>query len=329
MLQGIDSIAKFLNFNGNAEDLIAASARLANELRLLPDGEHTPRADEISSLAPPEESEPQDTGNERLLRHYVSMKVVDRPTRQGRDAIYGYRHLLQFLTARRLLLRGFGLAKIAQYTSVVPTQSLADALISPPHRSEAELLVTAYKTSDPRVSGEIDYENKPILAAGKKPRPAAIPRQAPQRPPPVAPGALHGMADLLHEVDKMRHRFADEMMRMQRDFQSSIGDLHKALELARLGNDAIGLQSSLPLEKQHAQLMDGLSALTAHIQSTIHKTNEDIATRVDLMEQRLLMETESNRKQIDALTHAMEFHTAQLEIYASKTIAQSRTGDSS
>ena len=151
------------------------------------------------------------------------------------------------------------------------------------------------------------------------------------------------MADLLHEVDKMRHRFADEMMRMQRDFQSSIGDLHKALELARLGNDAIGLQSSLPLEKLHAQLMDGLSALTArterihhqmaetheHIQSTIHKTNEVIATRVDLMEQRLLIETESNRKQIDALTHAMEFHTAQLEIYASKTIAQSRTGDSS
>lgn len=345
MLQGIDSIAQFLNFNGNAEDLIAASARLANELRLLPDGEHTPRADEISSSAPPEESEPQDTGNERLLRHYVSMKVVDRPTRQGRDAIYGYRHLLQFLTARRLLLRGFGLAKIAQYTSVVPTQSLADALISPPHRSEAELLVTAYKTSDQRDLEAAENTIKRSVATKMKPRPTA--RTTPLFSAPLAPDAMYGMADLVHEVDKLRYRFREEMEEIQESFQDSLTELQKTLDQVRQENpDQASLELSWrePSRNLHVELIQGVNALSESIakndqtlrhlmesqlemlQHKLEQNTYGLKQHFDSTQQKLLIETGRNREQIEALAHAIEFHAELLEKIATTT-AQSRSGD--
>ena len=43
-----------------------------------------------------------DKTNERLVRYYVTEGVLYRPERVGRDAAYGYRHLLQLLTARRM-----------------------------------------------------------------------------------------------------------------------------------------------------------------------------------------------------------------------------------
>lgn len=70
------------DFQGSADALIYKAQDVAKTLKL--DQEAT-------------------EGNERLLRHYVSMGVVDKPSREGRDALYGFRHLVQFVAARRLL----------------------------------------------------------------------------------------------------------------------------------------------------------------------------------------------------------------------------------
>ena len=91
------------DFQGSADALIDKAQDVAKTLKL--DQEAT-------------------EGNERLLRHYVSMGVVDKPSREGRDALYGFRHLVQFVAARRLLAEGFPLAKIAKYTGAVPTDAL-------------------------------------------------------------------------------------------------------------------------------------------------------------------------------------------------------------
>ena len=64
------------DFQGNADDLIVSAQEVAKILNL--DQEAT-------------------EGNERLVRHYVSVGVVDKPTREGRDALYGFRHLVQFV----------------------------------------------------------------------------------------------------------------------------------------------------------------------------------------------------------------------------------------
>jgi hypothetical protein len=50
----------------------------------------------------------KDDINLRLIRHYTSQGMVDLPLRQGRCAVYNYRHLLQVLVVRKLLAQGIG-----------------------------------------------------------------------------------------------------------------------------------------------------------------------------------------------------------------------------
>jgi hypothetical protein len=272
------------------------------------------------------------------------MKVVDRPTRQGRDALYGYRHLLQFLTARRLLLRGFGLAKIAQYTSVVPTQSLADALISPPHRSEAELLVTAYKTSD-QLDLDATKNPKNRSVAGKLR--TRLSMDAPLFSAPLTPETMHGMADLVHEVDKLRHRFREEMQEIQTRFQNSLAELQKTLDYVQQGRaeqSSLQLVCSEPQQSLSTHVMESVMTLTETIKINDHRLRDLLESRLEKLQSKLeessigteklvdrvlkelLTETELNRAHIAALAQAIEMHAEQLE-KIKVTTPQSHSGD--
>ncbi|MBV8885516.1 MAG: MerR family transcriptional regulator [Chroococcidiopsidaceae cyanobacterium CP_BM_RX_35] len=50
----------------------------------------------------------------RLVRHYSSLEMLDEPLKEGREARYTYRHLLQMLLVRRLLASGYGASAINQ-----------------------------------------------------------------------------------------------------------------------------------------------------------------------------------------------------------------------
>jgi DNA-binding transcriptional MerR regulator len=52
--------------------------------------------------------------NARLVRHYASIGLLDDNTREGREARYGFRHLLQLLLVRRLLTEGYPAAVIVK-----------------------------------------------------------------------------------------------------------------------------------------------------------------------------------------------------------------------
>jgi DNA-binding transcriptional MerR regulator len=72
--------------------------------------------DQVNQLLPtvlPQPLRDEDPLNPRLVRYYTSEGLVDRPERQGREARYRYRHLLQVLLVRRLLKDGYGLGAIA------------------------------------------------------------------------------------------------------------------------------------------------------------------------------------------------------------------------
>lgn len=51
----------------------------------------------------------------RLVRHYTSVGMVDEPLKEGRYALYTYRHLLQILIVRRLLAEGYGASAIDRF----------------------------------------------------------------------------------------------------------------------------------------------------------------------------------------------------------------------
>ena len=70
-----------------------------------------------------------DPPNDRLIRDYTQRGIVSRPQRQGKEAVYGRRHLLEVVAARVLVKDGWPLAKIAEHFPSAPDQELF-ALIS-------------------------------------------------------------------------------------------------------------------------------------------------------------------------------------------------------
>ncbi len=51
--------------------------------------------------------------NVRLVRDYVSRGIVSKPRKEGKEVIFGYRHLIEFLACRALINDGWPLKKIA------------------------------------------------------------------------------------------------------------------------------------------------------------------------------------------------------------------------
>lgn len=85
----------------------------------------------------PEEPRP----NERLVRDYVQRGIVARPERDGKEARFGFRQLVDFLVARALLQDGWPLAKIAELTATAPLDELLRLLPQerPPTAAEEAL----------------------------------------------------------------------------------------------------------------------------------------------------------------------------------------------
>ena len=70
--------------------------------------------------------------NPRLVRHMASLGLVDEPLRMGREARYVRRHLLQILTARRLMAEGLSTVAVKKLV-----EGAADARLESLLRGEA------------------------------------------------------------------------------------------------------------------------------------------------------------------------------------------------
>ena len=210
------------DFQGSADDLIVSAQEVAKILNL--DQEAT-------------------EGNERLVRHYVSVGVVDKPTREGRDALYGFRHLVQFVAARRLLTEGFSLAQIAKFTVAVPTDTLTDYLEKPDRANEAELLVAAFRS-------ESTSRNSPPPAT----------RRPPPAKPPQSMATGMGMVDVVHEMREMEHRVRDQLQVMQKK-------VHLMVE------DAVRNMSAQPIDVQvfAAEFKQAVSSLARMMDEATHR----------------------------------------------------------
>jgi DNA-binding transcriptional MerR regulator len=226
------------DFQGSADDLIVSAQEVAKILNL--DQEAT-------------------EGNERLVRHYVSVGVVDKPTREGRDALYGFRHLVQFVAARRLLTEGFSLAQIAKFTVAVPTDALTDYLVKPDRANEAELLVAAFRS-------ESSSRN--------------LPSPPSRRPPPIkAPQSMAtgmGMVDVVHEMREMEQRVRDQLQVMQKK-------VHLMVE------DAVRNMSAQPIDVQvfAAEFKQAVSSLAQMMNEATHRFDSMLKKPMQMIEKQM------------------------------------------
>jgi DNA-binding transcriptional MerR regulator len=70
----------------------------------------------------------QEPVNPRLVRYYTTQGWLDKPLKQGREARYTYRHLLQLLVLRRLLAEGYSASSIGSLIGGQADQALEDIL---------------------------------------------------------------------------------------------------------------------------------------------------------------------------------------------------------
>lgn len=226
-------------FQGNADALVLAAQEVVQKLNI---------AQEASE------------GNERLVRHYVQVAAVDKPLREGRDAVYGFRHLVQYVATRRLLAEGFPLAKIASYTSAVPTEDLARYLEKTDRVSEAELLVAAFRTEGVTRAG----------ASGSFAK-----RPPPVKPLPSSVGSM-GMVDVMHEMREMEQRTRYQIEAMRKEVQLMFDDATKRLasQMPSGGGDPAAFKQGL---RHIAELMD----------ETVERLHDVLKKPVDMIEKQM------------------------------------------
>jgi DNA-binding transcriptional MerR regulator len=70
----------------------------------------------------------QEPVNPRLVRYYTTQGWLDKPLKQGREARYTYRHLLQLLVLRRLLAEGYSASSIGSLIGGQGDTALEDIL---------------------------------------------------------------------------------------------------------------------------------------------------------------------------------------------------------
>jgi DNA-binding transcriptional MerR regulator len=86
------------------------------------------------------------SANERLVRHYVQVGVLTAPEREGREAMFGLRQVVEFLAARYLLKDGWPLAKVAEMVRASDLDGLAGMIPTERPRTRAEEAVAKYRT---------------------------------------------------------------------------------------------------------------------------------------------------------------------------------------
>ena len=121
-----------------------------------------------------------DAANERLVRHYVQMGVLDRP-----DPVDGFhaQHIFDFLAARYLLKDGWPLAKIAELRAGAPgglTSVLPSLLPSAPPGG---------RTPAERTLARLKSRTAPMALAESRPHYSASIPNEPSRTAPAAQAA--------------------------------------------------------------------------------------------------------------------------------------------
>lgn len=79
--------------------------------------------------------------NPRLIRQYTTSGLVDAPLKEGREARYTYRHLLQLLVTRRLLADGYATAVIHKLVAGQDDEGLEEMLATGAMGAAAEASV--------------------------------------------------------------------------------------------------------------------------------------------------------------------------------------------
>jgi DNA-binding transcriptional MerR regulator len=108
--------------------------------------------------------------DERTIRYYGTLGLLDRPAMRGRTALYGVRHLAQVVAIKRLQQAGRSLAEIQAMWGQLTDETLASLSgVEVPARGRAPARKEFWKRGDAAAEPEL---SAPGTGAGPAPRAA-------------------------------------------------------------------------------------------------------------------------------------------------------------
>jgi DNA-binding transcriptional MerR regulator len=97
-------------------------------------------ASQLAAVAGPSDGRVASLPDARAVRYYQTLGMVSRPLRyDGRQAVYGHRHLLELLAIKRLQAAGYSLAQIQRALTGATLAALEAAGAAPQTASAPEI----------------------------------------------------------------------------------------------------------------------------------------------------------------------------------------------
>jgi DNA-binding transcriptional MerR regulator len=153
---GLDTrLERHRDFSGTAEEFSELAAAVFRELRIPFDKERR---------------DPREAINERLIRYYVQEGLLSPPDRQGREAHFKYRHLIELLLARKLINEGWTLAMARQFLQAhSPAEQQRSLAMNQAQRLVRQFAAAASPAEEPPEA----LSAPPPVIAGQLPSPPA------------------------------------------------------------------------------------------------------------------------------------------------------------
>ncbi len=126
--------------------------------------------DDLAALAEKHTAEIDEAGTEprpnpRLIRDYVARGIMSKPERVGKEARYGFRHLVEFLACRRLVSDGWPLSKIADDFSRSSPEEIRALIPGLDQTSEALDLIQSFREPIMREEAMHDVAPRAMMSA--------------------------------------------------------------------------------------------------------------------------------------------------------------------
>jgi len=126
-------------------------------------------AEQLERVMFPTTTQEGNAPNLRLVRNYVTLGVLSRAERRGKEAIFGFRQLVEFLAARVLVREGWPLPKIAELVCAAPDDRLLE-LLPALKVTKAQQLVAAFRggrSDAPRLPSSSTPISGPVFDSAK------------------------------------------------------------------------------------------------------------------------------------------------------------------
>ena len=101
--------------------------------------------------------------NERLVRDYVAKNILSRPERSGKEAIYGFKQLIQFIACRAMIEDGWPLSKISEDFQISSINEIVNLIPGESIKNDSLSLISEYKSENRRPSLDRDLIQKSSL----------------------------------------------------------------------------------------------------------------------------------------------------------------------